>query len=538
MTANSTIYNATTTASLSGTSSLLSAEAPGSGSTSDNTPYTGDTITLGGTATGTYASKDVGTGIAITVSGNTLSGAQASDYTLVQQTGLSANITPKTITVSGLSANSTIYNATTNASLSGTAGLLSAEAPGSGSTSDNTPYTGDTVSVSGSAVGTYASKDVGTGIAITVSGNTLGGAQASDYTLVQQSGISANITPKTITVSGLTANSTVYNATTTASLSGTSSLLSAEAPGSGSTSDNTPYTGDTITLGGTPAGTYVSKDVGTGIAITVSGNTLSGAQSSDYTLVQQTGLSANITPKTITASGLTANSTVYNATTNASLSGTSSLLSAEAPGSGSTSDNTPYTGDTITLGGTPAGTYASKDVGTGITITVSGNTLSGAQASDYTLVQQTGLSANITPKTITVSGLTANSTIYNATTNASLSGTAGLLSAEAPGAGSTADNTPYTGDTVSVNGSAVGIYASKDVGTGIAITVSGNTLSGAQASDYTLVQQTGLSANITPKTITVSGLTANSTIYNATTTASLSGTSSLLSAEAPGSEST
>src|SRR5260370_36542918 len=86
---------------------LFRSEAAGAGSTTDGMPYTGDAVTLGGTAAGTFASKDTGTSIAVTISGNTLGGLQASDYKLAlnEQSGLSANISPKTLTVSGLSAN-------------------------------------------------------------------------------------------------------------------------------------------------------------------------------------------------------------------------------------------------------------------------------------------------------------------------------------------------------------------------------------------------------------------------------------------------
>src|SRR5206468_8285057 len=83
--------------------------------------------------------------IAVTVSGNTLSGGQSGNYTLSQQTGLTPDISPKTLTVSGLSASNKIYDGTTAATLTGTAALPSAEAPGAGTTSDGKPYTGDTV---------------------------------------------------------------------------------------------------------------------------------------------------------------------------------------------------------------------------------------------------------------------------------------------------------------------------------------------------------------------------------------------------------
>ena len=54
---------------------------------------TGDTLTLNtGSAAGTFATRNVGTGIGITVAGLTISGGPAANYTLTQPT-TSANIT-------------------------------------------------------------------------------------------------------------------------------------------------------------------------------------------------------------------------------------------------------------------------------------------------------------------------------------------------------------------------------------------------------------------------------------------------------------
>jgi phosphotransferase system IIA component len=521
LSASSKVYDATTTATLTGTAGLPAGEAPGAGTSTDGKPYTGDTVTVGGTATGAFASKDVGNGLAVTVTGNTLSGAQGGNYTLTQQTGLTANITPKALTVTGLSASNKVYDATTTATLTGTAALPGAEAPGAGTSTDGKPYTGDTVTLGGTATGAFASKDVGNGIAVTVTGNTLGGTQAGNYTLTQQAGLTANITPKSLTVTGLSASNKIYDATTTATLTGTAALPAGEAPGAGSSSDGKPYTGDTVTVGGTPAGTFASKDVGNGIAVTITGNTLGGTQAGNYTLAQQTGLTANITPKALTVTGLSASNKIYDATTTATLAGTAALPAGEAPGAGSSTDGRPYTGDTVTVGGTATGTFASKDVGNGIAVTVSGNTLGGTQAGNYTLTQQTGLTANITPKSLTVTGLSASNKVYDTTTAATLTGTAALPTAEAPGAGASTDGKPYTGDTVTVGGTPAGTFASKDVANGIAVTVAGNTLGGAQAGNYTLVQQTGLTANITPKALTVTGITAKDKVYDSTTKATL-----------------
>src|SRR5258707_10441677 len=136
--------------------------------------------------------------------------------------------------------------------------------------------------------GTFKRKDVGNGNAVTVTGITIRGAQAGNYTMTQQTGLTANITPKALSVSGLSASNKTYDATTTAMLTGTAALQTAEAAGVGTTSDGKPYTGDLVTIGGTPSGTFASKDVGNGIGGTVTGNTIGGAQAGNYTLTHQT----------------------------------------------------------------------------------------------------------------------------------------------------------------------------------------------------------------------------------------------------------
>ena len=108
----------------------------------------------------------------------------------------------------------------------------------------------------------------------------------------------------------------------------------------------------------------------------------------NYTVTPVNNTSGVITAKTLFASGLSAANKTYDATTAAILSGTAALLSAEAAGS-STTDGKPYTGDTVSLTSTASsaftGTFSSKDVANGIVVKVTGNSLTGAQASDYAL---------------------------------------------------------------------------------------------------------------------------------------------------------
>src|SRR3989339_840967 len=426
LTASNKVYNATTAASLTGTAALVGVEA-------------GDVanVTLGGSASASFASASVGTGIAVTVTG---------------------------YSISGLTADNKVYNATTAASLTGTAALVGVEA-------------GDVANVTlgGSASASFASASIGTGIAVTVTGYSISGTAAGNYSLTQPAGLTADITAKGLTISGLTADNKVYNATTAASLTGTAALVGVEA-------------GDVanVTLGGSASASFASAGVGTGIAVTVTGYSISGTAATNYTLAQPTGLTADITAKGLTISGLTADNKVYNATTAATLTGTAALVGVEA-------------GDVanVTLGGTAAASFASAGVGTGIAVTVTGYSISGTAAANYTVAQPTGLTADITAKGLTISGLTADNKVYDATTAATLTGTAALVGVEA---GDVAN--------VTLGGTAVASFATATVGVAKPVTVTGYTISGSAAGNYTVAQPTGLTADITvaPLTITANAV--------------------------------
>ncbi|NTW52795.1 MAG: filamentous hemagglutinin N-terminal domain-containing protein, partial [Chlorobiaceae bacterium] len=156
----------------------------------------------------------------------------------------------------------------------------------------------DTVILNNPSVGTYGDKNVGSNKSITVNGVSIvsaskGSVAVYGYQLASTS-VTGNIgiiTSALLPVTGLTASGRVYNAGTDVTLGGTATI--------------TKLGSDDITLGGTAVGTFVSKNVGTQ-NITVTGNTLSGADRDNYTLVQQTGLSAAITPYSLAVSGLTA----------------------------------------------------------------------------------------------------------------------------------------------------------------------------------------------------------------------------------------
>ena len=305
-----------------------------------------------------------------------------------------------------------------------------------------------------------------------------------------------SVTAKALTVSGITAASTIYDGTTTAKLGGTAAFLATEAAGAGTTADGKPYNVDTVSPG-TVTGTLAARTVGSEAVTTVV--TVTGTGNGNYTVTSQAGLTQTVTAKALTAQGtLSGGGKVYNGLTTTTPTGSAALQTAEATGS-STADGKPYTGDTVSLTGTASYNFNSKDVASATTITESGLSLTGAQATNYTLTAPT-LSATITAKALNYTGISANNKTADGGTAATFSGSAAALSAEAPGGGSTSDGEPYTGDTVSfLTGTLTGMFASASAGTGIAVTLTGGvTLSGAQSGDYSVGSPSpALTANIT-----------------------------------------
>ena len=111
---------------------------------------------------------------------------------------------------------------------------------------------------------------------MTVSGLTLDGTDLGNYTLTQP-GTMINITALGLTVTGVTAVDRVYKGLTSVSLNtGSASLVGV-------------ISGDTVNLVTTGAsGSVATKGIGTSKAVTVSGLTLDGTDSGNYTLTQPT----------------------------------------------------------------------------------------------------------------------------------------------------------------------------------------------------------------------------------------------------------
>jgi hypothetical protein len=241
--------------------------------------------------------------------------------------------------------------------------------------SDGTAITGcSSVALNSSSqatCSTSALKAVGSPHSITAeyNGATAGGTTWSPST---SPALSQSVSQKALTVSGVTAANKTYDGNATASLNVSGAALVGV------------VSGDTVTLGtGSAAGAFANKNVGTGKTVQVSGLTISGADSGNYTLSQPT-TSADITAKGLTVSGITAGTKVYDGNTSATLNVSGAALVGVV------------SGDTVTLGtGSAAGAFANKNVGSGKTVQVSGLTISGTDSGNYSLAQPTS-TANLT----------------------------------------------------------------------------------------------------------------------------------------------
>ena len=482
----------------------------------------GDALTLNHGAAA-FADKNVGAGKSVSVTGISLSGADAGNYVLASTgaTG-SADITARSLTVTATAANK-VYDGSTAAS----------------ATLDDNRIAGDVLTVSGSAA--FADKNAGTAKTVTASGLSISGTDAGNYTLSATTAATTADIGKRALAATATGSSKVYDGTTGATV----------------TYGDDRVAGDTLSVSGTAA--YSDKNAGAGKAVNVSGMSLSGADAGNYTLAGTTAATTgDITQRTLNVS-TNGGVKTYDGTTSAVVTLADDRVAGDSlnvsGGSASFADKNAGTGKAvsvsgITVGGTDAGNYALAsttatgtadiaaralavsatgvnrvyDGGTSATVTfgddriagdaldisgsasfadkhaangksvsVSGIALAGADAGNYTLGATTAsTTANITQRTLTATAAGANK-VYDATTGATV----------------TLGDDRVGGDTLTLNHGAAA-FSDKNVGAGKAVSVSGISLSGADAGNYVLASTSAAaSADITARALTVSAAGVN-----------------------------
>ncbi len=411
----------------------------------------GDAVALDYTgATASFADKDVGAGKTVTLStAGTLTGADAGNYLFVATAPTAtANISPATLSIGTPSIADKAYDGTTAPgalSIGALSGLVGAETLG---------VEGVAAALSGRNVGTYM-----TSVAYTLS-DSANGDLASNYVLAPSSGVSAAIVAKALTIADMLVATRTYDGTTAASFRG-GRLVGV-------------VSGEDVRIEA-GVGQFADRNVGVDKPVTASGFALWGGDAGNYMLAQPTGLTGTITALSVSLGGtLLARDKVYDAGT-AALVDTSGLSLTGI-----------LAGDTVALSYAGAtGSFADKNVGTGKTVTLSTlGVLIGTDAGNYRIAGSAPTAtASITPATLRIGNLTVGSKAYDGNT------VAPMLGGSVVGLGQ---------DAVALVTSGVNArFADKNVGNGKAVTVTGYTLSGIDAGNYTLVQPTGLSGTIT-----------------------------------------
>jgi filamentous hemagglutinin family protein len=484
-------YTSTTLLTISATSgsSTYGSSTPGTlpitytvqGQASSSTPPDGVGAASEAWSTTPGSTSDVG------IYNATLSGATCDScgYTIVYVNG-SLTIDPATLTISGLTATSRTYNGTNSVALNGPAAL-------SGLLND------DAGTVTGSLTGTVASPNVQLvgGVAqsqavTTDLGFSLTSGNSSDYVLVQPS-LTATISPKPVTVSGLSSVGHTYNGSTTVALAGTPSF-SGLVSGQSLTIDN-------LSTGGVAASANAGVQSVAGQVQLADGT---NGLASNYTLSAQPALGdVTISPAPVTVSGLTPVNYTYDGSTTVALTGTpsfSGVLSGQA-----------LTIGNLSTGGVATSANAGTQAVTGQVQLADGT--NGA-ASNYVLsVQPTLADVTISPAPVTVSGLSPVDRAYDGSATVALAGTpvfTGLVD----------DQTLIIG-----NLSTGAVAANANAGTQA---VSGQVQladgTNGSASNYVLNVQPALAdVIISPAPVTVSGLSTVNRTYDGSTAVALSG---------------
>ncbi len=311
----------------------------------------GDVLTLA-YASAAFNNKNVGTNKPVSVSGISVTGTDAGNYTANVTAMTAAAITKRNLVVTAAGVNKG-YDGTTTATVN---------------LSDNR-LAGDQLTLAYGAA-SFDNRNAGTGKTVTVTGITLSGTDADNYAANATASTTANITPKAIT-GAFTAAGKVYDGTPAATV-GTRTLSGVISP-------------DVVTLtGGTAA--FADKHVGTGKTVTLTGAALTGTHAGNYSLASVNTTTADITRRTLTVTATGVNKT-YDGTTAATVT---------------LSDNR-VAGDALTVSYASA-SFNAINVGTGKPVSVTGINVTGADAGNYSFNATAQTTANITaaPVVLTV----------------------------------------------------------------------------------------------------------------------------------------
>lgn len=508
----------------------------------------GDSLTID-SATGTFSDENAGENKTVNITGITLGGDDAANYTLSTPVTATGNITKKELTanVSGVTVTKE-YDGTT--------------APGTvtGSATADTGIIGETVTVKVSA-GEYADKNVGNDKSVTLT-LSLSGDNASNYTLSNTTVeiYNAEITAKDVTKSEDFAQNVVVGVgtftapkftgiggeevtgTVTYSYDGKTSYdeivnaLKSLSEGQTATINYTftadgNYSGEitgTITVTMVDIVFTVGTETATADnAVTIKEAPTYGDDWSEIVTIKENDIVASLNGETLTGGAYSLNVSgmptaseqsytvqyTYGDKTYNVCTGTVTVAQKELTITGLSVEDKEYDGNTdaivtgtATLEGVLDGdqvavvdgtaSFVNKNVGTEKAVTFSGYSLNGQDAGNYKLSAQPSVTATINPKPVTITGVTAEDKTYDGKTTATIANLGTI-------------NGIISGETVTIK-AGTGTFASADVGTGITVTFSGFSLTGTDSGNYTLsAQPADTTADIAKGTYTGTPNTVN-----------------------------
>ncbi|MEI6551800.1 MAG: MBG domain-containing protein, partial [Actinomycetes bacterium] len=284
---------------------------------------------------------------------STCAGASASNYSFSYTSGVITITQGDQTTALTINTRSVTYGSTLSLATSGGSGI------GSNSFNvDSGPCTISGATLTPTAAGTCM----------------VTATKAANGNYLASSSISTAITvsPKGLTISGLSGSNKEFNGTRLGTATGTPTLVG-------------KVGSDDVLLGGTPTFTFASANVANGISLVASGYTLTGTTAGNYTLTQPT-VTANITAKAARVSAT--NTTVaYGATVTSGFT-TSGLISPDAVSSASYT----YTGTGTATPPTAVGVY---------TVTPSNAVFSTGLIGNYTITYDTATVTILAKYTIT-----------------------------------------------------------------------------------------------------------------------------------------
>ncbi len=323
---------------------------------------------LADAATVTINDTDVELNLANTVSISNADFAAAGSYTDGIQAGVIAGsaLAQQGVALSG-SGDLTVNKRDLNVTLVADNKVYDATDIASLSLGADDRLSGDLLSID-AGTSTFDDKNVGTGKTVTVVGTSLSGADAGNYNFVisNPGTLTADISKADLIVNSAVAQDKVYDASTAVIVTGGSvtALLT-----------------DIVNLN-LDSANFADKNAANNKAV-IANYSISGNDANNYNLIQPTGLTADISQRTLNAT-LTANDKVYDATIAAT--------------GGFTDDR--VTGDNLNINGVL--NFNTKNVGTNV-VTATGLNLTGNDAANYVLASSNlNDAADITPAPLNI----------------------------------------------------------------------------------------------------------------------------------------